>query len=556
MRNREETVLSIIVPIYNGSAYVDALVKMAAGYLTVGKAVMAQAQDMRSVGELILIDDGSQDDTYEKCAEYAKIYNWIHLIHTENHGVSHARNTGLSCAKGKWIQFLDADDVIEQEMFEAFYSLDADILICGCKRIHGSKQPVLCGPKDDRILRETDIRQLFDKLAMEDRYWMLDYCWNKWYLKSIIEANTLRFPETMSLGEDFVFNAQYMKHVKSMGIRKTCYYQYRVGDTGLVSRFQKTPWHGRVQQYEAQKALYQSLELWDSNEIFIHRQYGQIAFGDLRMVNSPNCRLSEKEKTQFIKNVMDSPLYMWIQTYLDSKNGKVFQIYAKIWRKKQVGLTYALILTEKGKHALESMRHEYHEKKDQHIKKVRIPVIRDNKAKLKQETFTILSQNCVGGVFYHDMEMEFLSPTINLFFTAKDFLKFVWHLDYYLSLDLVMTLEKEYPIGILDDIKVHFYHYATATEAKASWERRKRRIVKEKILVLMTDRDGFDESAYQKWCEIKYPKVLFTANKKYAGHPDAIYYPEFQKEGCVNNYLIEKRMFYREDKLIERINRL
>lgn len=398
------------------------------------------------------------------------------------------------------------------------------------------------------------MKQFYDQLRMEDRYWLLDYCWNKWYKKSILEAHTIRFDESMSLGEDFVFNVKYMQWIFSIGVRKHCYYQYRVGDTGLVSRFQKEPWIGRKKQYEAQKALYQSMGLWETNAAEICRQYGQIAFGDLRMVNSPACDLCVKEKKQFISNVIDSCMYDWITCYLKSRNSKAFRFYAFAWTRKDTALLFAFIQAEKGKISIEKLRHAYHVKKDLKIKKERMPVIAENKRKLTQSTGTILSQNCVGGVFYHDMGLEFLSPTINLFFEAEDFVKFVNNLAYYLSLEMEMSLDREYPVGILGDINVHFYHYATADEAKAAWERRKKRVDYHKILVLTTDRDGFTRETFAKWCEISYPKILFTAQSEYEGHPDVIYYPEFEKDGCVTNDLIEKRLFYRANKLIERMN--
>lgn len=554
-RRMNETIVSVIVPIYNGSMYVDFLVSMIKRYIQAANKEMEYTEES-SCMELILIDDGSVDDTYEKCIKYAKLYPWIHFIHSENCGVSHARNLGLNAACGKWIQFLDVDDVIETEMFRAFIDADADLAVCGCKRVHESQAPVLCGPKADVLLQDEALRRFYDHISMEDRYWLLDYCWNKWYKKAIIDEYNIRFDESMSLGEDFVFNTQYMRWIRSAALRKTCYYQYLVGNAGLVSRFQEKPWIGRMKQYQAQKALYQSMDLWANNEAWISIQYGQIAFGDLRMINSPRCVYSISEKVKFIRTVMDTPLYDWILSYLKERDSKIFQVYANAWGRKNVPLLLSFIYTEKGKLLLENLRCRYREQKDLKIKTKRIGVIEENKKNYTQRGVTILSQNCVGGVFYHDMEQEFLSPTINLFFEAADFVKFVNQLQYYLSLELKMSLEREYPIGVLDDIKVHFYHYTTADEAKEAWDRRKKRVNYSKIMVLSTDRDGFDHKVFDQWCEIPYAKVLFTANKDYAGHPDVLYYPEFEKNGCVTNDLIEKRMFYREGKVMDKIHQI
>ena len=166
---------------------------------------------------------------------------------------------------------------------------------------------------------------------------------------------------------------------------------------------------------------------------------------------------------------------------------------------------------------------------------------------------SIISQNCIGGVLYHDMGMQFLSPTVNTFIKEPDFVKFVLNLRHYLSYDLQMRWGEEYPIGRLDDIEIHFMHYGTCEDARESWERRKARINYDKIFVLSTDRDGFDHGVYQLWKTIPYPKVLFTAHREFT--EDAIFYPEFEKDGQVGD-LIFKRDFYANGLVYSKLNAL
>lgn len=366
MKDTGKLFLSIIVPIYNGAEYIDALIEM------------VRRQEFHDM-ELILVDDGSSDNTYELCRKQADMHNWIRVIHTDNHGVSHARNTGLDSARGEWIQFVDVDDVIAPEMMQSFYNTvlnhdktdceayidkstdlashvkypekktvasGIDIIICGCNRIHDASDCVPCGPKENRILTGCECKKLFDKLEMEDRYWLLDYCWNKWYKKEILERKQIRFDEKLSLGEDFVFNAQYMKYVKSIALLKACYYQYRVGEDGLASRFQSEPWNSRRFLYEAQKELYQSWGLWESNWERIHFHYGQILFGDIRTINSKKCRLTQKEKQQYLKTMVESPLFSMILHYLKEKKSMIFEIYHLIFSWKKERWILALIQLE------------------------------------------------------------------------------------------------------------------------------------------------------------------------------------------------------------------
>ena len=91
--------LSFIIPVYNGEKYITQAVE----------SILNQAE---TGIEIVIIDDGSTDDSYLVCKELADKYNSIKLIHSENKGVSHARNLGVSKADAEWISFLDADDYL------------------------------------------------------------------------------------------------------------------------------------------------------------------------------------------------------------------------------------------------------------------------------------------------------------------------------------------------------------------------------------------------------------------------------------------------------------
>ena len=119
----KNVLLSVIVPVYNGSQYIDKLI------------YIFKKQKMKDF-EVIFIDDGSEDDTLEKCLSYQNNLNWLQVIHTENKGVSHARNIGIAAARGTWIHFMDADDKIEVNMYMDFCHASreesSEALVCGC----------------------------------------------------------------------------------------------------------------------------------------------------------------------------------------------------------------------------------------------------------------------------------------------------------------------------------------------------------------------------------------------------------------------------------------
>ena len=173
--------------------------------------------------------------------------------------------------------------------------------------------------------------------------------------------------------------------------------------------------------------------------------------------------------------------------------------------------------------------------------------------KLKISGLTIISQNCIGGVLYHDLGVEFLSPTINAFIPEPGFVKMVLNLRCYMEQELMIHWGEEYPIGMLDDVEIHFMHYETCQEAKEAWDKRKMRINWDKIFVVATDRNKFDDVVFENWKKVPYPKILFTAQRKYASDAESVYFPEYEANGFVPD-LIPNREFYKDGILMKRIN--
>lgn len=144
--------------------------------------------------------------------------------------------------------------------------------------------------------------------------------------------------------------------------------------------------------------------------------------------------------------------------------------------------------------------------------------------RLKQSKLSILARNCWGGVCYHYLGLEFLSPTINMFFQAKDFNKFLNNLEYYLSIPMEYVrneyredIRKYYPVGKLDDVYVYLNHYESFEEATLCWERRKVRINKDNLLVITSttsikEAEEFDKLQYDNKCAF----VPFDSNLKSA----------------------------------------
>lgn len=137
----------------------------------------------------------------------------------------------------------------------------------------------------------------------------------------------------------------------------------------------------------------------------------------------------------------------------------------------------------------------------------------ENKKRLSNRNFTILCNNCVGGVILHELGERFNSPTVNLFFGAEDYIKFLEKLDYYLSQTLVeVQSDKDYPVAKLDDITIYFMHYPSFDEAKTIWKKRTARINRENLYIILVQQNGCTEELLRKFDELPYKhKLALTA---------------------------------------------
>lgn len=155
--------------------------------------------------------------------------------------------------------------------------------------------------------------------------------------------------------------------------------------------------------------------------------------------------------------------------------------------------------------------------------------------KLKNSSLTVFSRDCWAGICYHRLGLEFLSPTINMFETPDDFNKLVLNLNAYMSypvefvkMGYEINLKREYPIGLLGDILLHFNHYEKFDQAVSCWERRKQRINKNNILVVS---NATSEKTLYEFEKIPYKnKLIFTpldANTPSSYHLDPGDYENF-----------------------------
>lgn len=139
---------------------------------------------------------------------------------------------------------------------------------------------------------------------------------------------------------------------------------------------------------------------------------------------------------------------------------------------------------------------------------------------------TIISSNCLGARIYKEAGSIFNSPTIDLWFYPDDFIKFVNNIDHYLSCELLEKRDatKSYPCGLLGDINLNLQHYSDFASAKIKWDIRKKRIIKDRIVIFFTDRDGATNDHITKLLQsCSYPVFIFISNTRNIKSSEGLY---------------------------------
>ncbi len=164
--------------------------------------------------------------------------------------------------------------------------------------------------------------------------------------------------------------------------------------------------------------------------------------------------------------------------------------------------------------------------------------------RLHNDSFTIITNTCIGGIMYHKLGKRFLSPTINLWFQDEDFFKMVNDFDYYFAQPLrFVKIGMDYPTAYLDDILIHFNHYHTEDEAAAKWSERVKRINKDNLFLICSDRPDKRSITYDDIASLKSipcrGKVVFSVNQ-YKDIDYIVPLPKDDKGNYVNQYMFDK----------------
>lgn len=228
MENKSDSnyndLVSIVVPIYNVELYIDDCINTLIN------------QTYKKI-EIILVDDGSTDNSQKICEEYAKQDSRIKVLHKENGGLSDARNKGLDVAQGKYIIFVDSDDFVNiyfvEKLYKSCVQNESDISVCKYQEIKSKKEAAWKKQINSNNRTMTGREYIIDMYNGESE--KLGFvAWNKIYKKDLFINNNIRYPKGKYYEDTFTTFRLLYTTKKITVINDTLYY-YRIREGSIMT---------------------------------------------------------------------------------------------------------------------------------------------------------------------------------------------------------------------------------------------------------------------------------------------------------------------------------
>lgn len=243
--------ISVIIPVYNCEPFLKKCLESVIG------------QDYPNI-EIILVDDGSKDNSGRICDEYAQKYDYIKVIHQQNEGVSAARNKALKQMEGEYLCFLDSDDEFEENALNIKIDKigNADLLISSIREIDevGNSIRVQEVPDNIKLSNEEMLWYLFD----EEKYGYQGYITNKMFKASIIKKNKICFDCSIKYNEDRLFLVEYLLKAKIVKFNSDISYLYRQHSSSAMGKLKQEFDIGMLTELDAFEKM--KTLIWKKNQ--------------------------------------------------------------------------------------------------------------------------------------------------------------------------------------------------------------------------------------------------------------------------------------------------
>ena len=247
--------ISVIIPVYNVEKYITECINSLLN------------QTYKNI-EIIVVDDGSTDNSYKILQKLSKKHQSIRLFHKANGGVSSARNYALKYVNGEYVSFIDADDYLEPEAYEILIKniKNNDLITFNWNQIYVDKI-IKCGMNQNEKMNNK--KALETCIKPEDSF--LGYLWNKLFKSEIIFKNNLKFNEKISICEDQLFVIDYLSYCKNIISITKPLYNYRMRKSAASKQFNLSKFITLLEAYDIIYTKWLTNNL--SNKEFIEYEY-------------------------------------------------------------------------------------------------------------------------------------------------------------------------------------------------------------------------------------------------------------------------------------------
>ncbi len=330
--------ISIIVPVYNCEEFLK-------------DSVSSLLNQTFSDFEVILIDDGSTDNSPAICDKLAQKDNRVKVFHTENGGPSRARNIGLDNALGDYIYFADSDDSVEAECLQtALKYLNEkgfEIVSFGITHIRNDGSDVITYKYTE--LKSND--ELKKALPTYFKYCDVNPLCNKMFNADIIRKNNIRFLEGTVVEEDLMFNLEVFKHTNSMVIIPEAFYNYNCRTEGSVTtKYNPNKFVCIKKAYTNELTLFNE---WGVNTLdqMLHNKYLTHLSATINNLMYKDCDMTKAQKIGSIKEYLTDEVSLSCceKCIPDNKRNKMIMFFIKHNMAKTAYNIHHLVFKLKGR---------------------------------------------------------------------------------------------------------------------------------------------------------------------------------------------------------------
>jgi len=313
--------LSIIVPVFNVEGYLKRALD----------SILMQSSPINY--EIVLIDDGSSDNSGAICDKYQNNFSNVCVRHIENNGVSEARNLGISLSRGNYLYFMDPDDFLSDDFFEQICpNLNGkwNVLCFGYNEIKENKDTILsCRSHSYQhlgLLKKEEFRNDFIDLFKTD---MMYNVWSRIYNKEFILKNNIKFP-SRPIGEDTLFNFQVYQHLDNILFIDSTLYNYIAGRSGsALTEFNPRRIEIQLDELQALQKLLDQFQIED--DTLIQEIKTKIVVSAAFQIS--NLSLRVQEKIELLQSLVDNQAFESI--FLGNRN-QIIGSYKMLLRRKDI----------------------------------------------------------------------------------------------------------------------------------------------------------------------------------------------------------------------------